>query len=443
VSGETSLGPGRVSPTLVASDVPPEQFVEMRVVFPRELLSSTDGARVESGDGLGKIMDEEAAEARDETREAWLQRLQPLFGLLLVALSVAAVAFVYLRYGEEPKVEYSGRYEREPPTDDPPAVISAIISQRPSVGTREFTATLFDLIRRGVLKAQPVSVKKGGLLGEKTVTDLRVELGSYETGALEVFERRVLNLAARVLSRGPVNLTDFEERIKDDREANRSSYESFTDDLKRDVEGRDLVEKSPGRWLGPAAVLVGLVGAAWFVLSLLGVNVVSLFCLIFSSFFSIIVAGFIVWVTYRVVSRFAGSALHRMWVRRTPKGALLHARWRAFRRYLTDFSRMEESPPASLALWEQFLVYGIALGVAEQVLEAARLYAPPEIAEGGSFYSPGYDTSISGPTGFAFSDLEDRFASAFTPPSSSSSGGGGSFSGGGGGGGRGGGGGAW
>jgi uncharacterized membrane protein len=51
VSGETSLGPGRVSPTLVASDVPAGQFVEMRVVFPRELLSSTAGARVEQGDG--------------------------------------------------------------------------------------------------------------------------------------------------------------------------------------------------------------------------------------------------------------------------------------------------------------------------------------------------------------------------------------------------------
>jgi uncharacterized membrane protein len=46
VSGETSLGPDKVSPTLVASDVPAEQFVEMRVVFPRELLSSTGGARV-------------------------------------------------------------------------------------------------------------------------------------------------------------------------------------------------------------------------------------------------------------------------------------------------------------------------------------------------------------------------------------------------------------
>jgi uncharacterized membrane protein len=124
---------------------------------------------------------------------------------------------------------------------------------------------------------------------------------------------------------------------------------------------------------------------------------------------------------------------------------LLHARWQAFRRYLNDFSRMEESPPASLALWEQFLVYGIALGVTEQVLEAVRLNAPPEVAERSSFYSPGIVGSISGPYVFSFSSLEHDFSEAFTPISSSGSGsgGGGGFSGGGGGGFGGGGGGAW
>ena len=65
--------------------------------------------------------------------------------------------------------------------------------------------------------------------------------------------------------------------------------------------------------------------------------------------------------------------------------------------------------------------------MAEQVLEAARLHAPPEIAEGGSFYSPGYDGSVAGPTGFYFSDLENGFSSAFTPPSASGSGGGGTL----------------
>jgi uncharacterized membrane protein len=183
------------------------------------------------------------------------------------------------------------------------------------------------------------------------------------------------------------------------------------------------------------------------VLALFGVPVGALISLIFSSFIGLVGAAVVIWVVVRRVFGNAGSAfglaLHRMWVRRTPKGALLHARWQAFRRYLSDFSRLEESPPASLALWEQFLVYGIALGVAEQVLEAARLHAPPEISERGSFYSPGIVRSISGAYVFSFPNLENDFSEAFSPPSSSGSGGGGGFSGGGGGGFGGGGGGAW
>ena len=49
-------------------------------------------------------------------------------------------------------------------------------------------------------------------------------------------------------------------------------------------------------------------------------------------------------------------------------------RWEAFRRYLTDFPRLQEAPPATLALWERYLVYGIAFGIAERVLQAAQLH---------------------------------------------------------------------
>jgi uncharacterized membrane protein len=452
VSGKTSLGPDGVSPRLVASDVPAGQFVEMRVLFPRELLSSTSWARVQPGNGLKEIMAQEAADAQSEARQAWLVRLlQPLFGLLLVVVSVGAMAFVYLRYGREPKVDYPERYEREPPTDDPPAVVCAIISQRPSVGTREFTATLFDLIRRCVLYAQPVSVKKGGLFGDKTITDLRVRLGSYDSIPLADIERKVLNVAKGVLSYGPVNLTEFEQRMKEgdehDRRAYDSSYQGFKNALKQGVEWRDLVERGPGVWLGWVALLLGLAGTEWLVFSLLGASVGAVILLICFSLFIFGIAGLVIWRLFGYGGSALGSVLHPLWVRRTPKGALLYARWQAFRRYLADFSRMEESPPASLALWEQFLVYGIALGVAEQVLEAAKLHAPPEIAQGGgSFYRPVYDGSVSGPDEIVLSSLENDFSSAFSPPSSPSSsgswsgGGGGSFSGGGGGGG---GGGAW
>jgi hypothetical protein len=134
---------------------------------------------------------------------------------------------------------------------------------------------------------------------------------------VDVYERRVLSVAERVLSHGPVNLTDFEETMKRiyDRQANRSSYESFRDAVKREVERRDLIERSPGRWLGPAALVLGLARAAWFVLSLFGVNVGALISLVLSSFIGFVGAGLVVWVVFRRVLGNADSALHRMWVR--------------------------------------------------------------------------------------------------------------------------------
>ena len=63
----------------------------------------------------------------------------------------------------------------------------------------------------------------------------------------------------------------------------------------------------------------------------------------------------------------------KLWRRRSREAGLEAERWEAFRRYLTDFPRLDEAPPASLALWERFLVYGIAFGIADRVLQAAHL----------------------------------------------------------------------
>ena len=67
------------------------------------------------------------------------------------------------------------------------------------------------------------------------------------------------------------------------------------------------------------------------------------------------------------------SSTAALWRRRDATGEEEAERWEAFRRYLTDFPRLQEAPPATLALWERYLVYGIAFGIAERVLQAAQL----------------------------------------------------------------------
>ena len=61
-----------------------------------------------------------------------------------------------------------------------------------------------------------------------------------------------------------------------------------------------------------------------------------------------------------------------VWRRRGPKLQASAEGWEGFRRYLNDFPRLADKPADTLPLWESYLVYGIAFGIAERVLEAAR-----------------------------------------------------------------------
>ena len=44
-----------------------------------------------------------------------------------------------------------------------------------------------------------------------------------------------------------------------------------------------------------------------------------------------------------------------------------YSRWKAFKKFLVDYSNLEEAKLASIHLWEHYFVYAIALGVAEKV----------------------------------------------------------------------------
>jgi uncharacterized membrane protein len=437
VSGRVGLGSDGVSPELVAFGVPPGQFVELRMVFPRELLTSTTGAVVRPGTGLETIMAQEVEEARRAAEELEaVRRLRerwPWFVLLAFLPAVVAIVALYYRAGREPRVDYDREYEQGPPTDHSPAVVGALMDQRIRVGPAEFTATLFDLIRRGVLTARQVSLERktwGGLRTEM-ISDLEIgpgkesELGSHETP--------VMAIQKRVLDGVPRPLSEFRHLIREDAQSNAKSYREFQSRVRKEVRQAGLFDRRP--WLWVVGILLLLLGAV-LLFGILGVWTLDrpTPALARGTLF-LILAG----AAFVNLLLFGMFALWRTgWVRRSKQGALVAARWQAFRRFLRDFSRLEEAPPASLALWEEYLVYGIALGVAEDVLEAARLHAPP-VVEQSHLYWYGSDGYGGGLTGNAINGIERSLATAFRPPSSGSGG----FSGGGGGGSGGGGGGAW
>ena len=58
----------------------------------------------------------------------------------------------------------------------------------------------------------------------------------------------------------------------------------------------------------------------------------------------------------------------------TKEGRLYMLKWKNFKKFLSDNSLMKEHPPESIVIWNQYLVYATALGVADKVYESMKLH---------------------------------------------------------------------
>jgi uncharacterized membrane protein len=129
--------------TLQAANVPSHQFVEFRVVYPRNLLTSTAGAQVRPGKGLPRIVAEEAASQRayehdreriDDARDHPVRTVAYLL-LLGEGPALLLLALVWLLYGRERRTGYDREYEQAPPTDSEPALVPSLVRQGTTPGS--------------------------------------------------------------------------------------------------------------------------------------------------------------------------------------------------------------------------------------------------------------------------------------------------------------------
>jgi uncharacterized membrane protein len=427
--------------TLRASQVPPHQFVEFRVLFPRTLLTSTSGAQVRPGNALERIVAEEQAsqeafaEDQEKIEDAKRHPVRTASYLLLLGFGPALglMGLIWLTHGRERRTGYDREYEQAPPTDTEPALVPSLVRQEIAPGSNEFTATLFDLIRRGRYKATPVTTERplwGGLRHED-VADLLI---TRADGAVETtpFEEPVTKVVDWVVDTEGERLSQFREEIERDRQTNSKLFRSFKEGVTAAIEARGWFLSKGLVVLGAGIALFGLLA---LVLLWIGIHGWRSAAPRWSDVVLVALGGC---AAANAVSLGFVAARAPLWRRRTAAGQTEAERWEAFRRYLTDFPRLQEAPPATLELWERYLVYGIAFGIAERVLQGAHLHMPEELHDQSSIYwiSPNGDLG-SGPSSLGIADLSSGFGTALAPPSSSGSGGG--FSGGGGGGGGGGG----
>ncbi len=114
-------------------------------------------------------------------------------------------------------------------------------------------------------------------------------------------------------------------------------------------------------------------------------------------------------------------------------------KWKGLKDFMEDFSLIDQKELPSIVIWEKYLVYATAFGIADKVIKQLKIVYP-ELNEDTYFNTYGHSTVLYLAMSSNFrNDFSSAISSSISTAMSSGSGAGGGFSGGGGGGGGGGG----
>ena len=406
----------------------PGEFLETNILFPKEIVSEINKKYIKNKNAFSEIMKMEKNFAEEANRER--ERAVKIMGLKWAVFGAAACwiifvgTFIYLKNGKRYKVKAPyGEYFRELPDDYTPAVAGAVVS-RTAIKPEHLFATVMDLVRKDFLE----------LIEEGNQTILR-RTEERDFTSLKPYEKYVLDWYINDMGDGmEVVLENVEKYISGSRNAKKfySKYQVWYKGVADDLKNLGIVKAKSKKIPTLLGVFTG------FLMFPGGVFMAQKFG---EPKFMIFTFGAIPFII------FSGSKR-----KLSLEAEEAYARWSAFKKFLVDYSNLEEAKTASIHIWEHYFVYAVALGVAEKVARAYKkisaLRGEEENIGVGRYYRPSLMNSYM--YSRAFRNVERYTAGAanrsireVSKSNHSSAGGrGGGFSGGssGGGGGRGGGG---
>ncbi len=297
-------------------------------------------------------------------------------------LSLFVPLIIYYRYGREPKIDYQAEYERDIPTDDPPALVNAICGPGFSKKIGEpdmdgFKATIMDLIdRKYLLMEKEPPEKQGYGIDDSMFLKINPE---KDKSVLKEFELDILNFLGEFEQDGLISLDQISADLSDRETAKsfRDTYNNWKDDIKDRFLSNDQMDKifikKGDTYLKIFGVAGIIVAAIVFFVTITDSLPVAKFALVAS-----IALGVVSIISLILPQKIAGQ-----W---TTYGEEYDAKWHNFKKYIQDFSLIKEYPPESVTIWNKYLVYATALGAADAVRKAMELYVPNEQLEGSDIY---------------------------------------------------------
>jgi len=330
-------------------NIPKDCFVEGRFVFPNLLNTGTQ--YMMKSINLSQIKDIE--------RSYSIRTLLITVGSIAYLLFVVAIPiFLYRKFGREQSIQYDSLYEREIPYNDPPEVVNAIVKKICSQPDDDaIAASLLNCVKTGDIELIENDVRE--VIGMKIIRISQQNKDLLE--AFKIFEKD-----------GIVDFKTLKKLLKNQNNAQRflKMVDRWRSDVHKKVNEKgylittgNTLAKFFGFIFGiliPIFIIVGLSSA-----TTAGYEIVFRYSMMLMGI-SIVIGLIVVLMKKTVFSRW------------NSEGLLYYLRWKNFEKFITDFSALSTYPPQSVVLWDDYIVYATALGVAKEVINnLKKLYPQP------------------------------------------------------------------
>lgn len=356
------------------SRIPSGKFYELQVLMPLSDFQNASYANHQNIDGKDEILKHQA---EYKSNVNFWGNLYDIIAIICF-ISPASLIFVYLKYGREPKVNYEGIYERELPTDDPPEVVNALIEHKSNIGKPDmkgFEASIMDLIDRKVFK---IHVEE-----EQHTKDLILEFDESKYESLSKPEKTIFTTLEHFSQNGVLNVSGLSSQLNNEYNGKyfKGKLDAWEEDVINEYSVDEKVEKyfnDTGSNLGIAFLLGGFFTAI--------VTIILFACSSHPNSWHMLIGGIFL-AAASIGVMFLPNDILGQW---TPEGRVYYLKWRNFKKFLSDNSLINEHPPESIVIWNKYLVYGTALGVADEVYKAMKLNAPSTYDDDYYYYSDIY-----------------------------------------------------
>lgn len=355
-----------------------KNYVEVRLAMPTYLFEKVSSENISQEEKLDDIIKEETewaneANARRDRRNKNFKLL--ILATILVNTSIGITFSKKIKKNKQfleknPNIlpEQQLEYYRElPDKEETPleAVFILKTGYKQSCLPNVFSATILNFALKGY-----IGIEQEG----KTI---KILLNKIKTDELTGDEKKVLEILRAASNNNELTMAELEKYIKNypsklmnlnstfEKVSKTQASEKGKFDTNRFNKQIVYAEKN----VGYIFILIIIIIASIFTIGYAYKNVQGMLitCTIISLAFFIVVTIINLILNMKITTSFNGF---------TQKGINEQEQWKAFKKYMEDFSYLDEKEVPELVLWEKYLVYATAFGIADKVLKQLKVKYP-------------------------------------------------------------------